>query len=170
MDRPLHEVARLDQTSQPAGSLDPGTGTNGVLLVDCTGGSDGACLDCIYLIQRSSGDESIVNLFFSKSNSVLGITTTGGQANAWFINTVKFPASSAAGQYIEYTLPFVLAPVPHAISDNSQQIPLSGQAAVISPPRFRALLIPRGMALWAAVFHPTPIAAAPNIACQGGWY
>lgn len=159
-------MARLDQTSQPGGSVDPGTGTNGVLLVDCTGSSDGAWLDTIYLIQRHTGDESIVNLFFSTSNAMLGVTTTGGQANAWFINTCKFPASTPAGQFMEFTLPYTLAPIPHSGGNT----PVRFHSGENEPPRFRGLAIPRGKALWAAVFNPTPVAAAPNIGVQGGWY
>lgn len=174
VDRPLHAVARLDQTSQPAGSIDPGTGTNGVLLVDCTGSSDGAMIDSIFLIQRSSSDESIVNLFFSTSNAMLGTTTTGGQANAWFINTCKFAADTPAGQFIEFALPFVLSPVPHAGQNTVTNTSPLGSRAVgdtySDPPRFRSLLVPRGLALWAAVFSPAPNPDAPNIACQGGWY
>jgi hypothetical protein len=168
IDRPLHVVARLDQTSQPAGSLDPGTGTNGVLLLDCTGSSDGAFIDTIYLIQRVSDDESIVNLFFSESSGILGVTTTGGQANAWFINTCKFPPTSSAGSFVEFSLPFVLSPVPHA--GTMEAVPMSGTVGVQAPPRFRGLYVPRGKALWAAVFAPAPIPEAPNIALQGGWY
>jgi hypothetical protein len=162
VDRPLHVVARLDQSSQPAGSVDPGTGTNGVLLVDCTGSSDGAMLDTIYLIQRSSNDATVVNLFFSTSNQVLGVTTTGGQTNAWFINTAKFVATAAAGMQAEFVLPYILAPIPHS----------GGQASASAdiPPRYRGLMIPRGLALWAAAFTPTPNPNAPNIGAQGGWY
>jgi|GEM_PF-1767871 hypothetical protein len=166
IDRPLHVVARLDQTSQPAGSVDPGTGTNGVLLVDCTGTSDGAFLDTIFLIQRVSDDESIVNLFFSESNGMLGVVTTGGQANAWFINTCKFPATTPVGQHVEFELPHVLSPIPHA----GANLALQGRSGVSEPPRYRGLYVPRGKALWAAVFHPAPVPHAPNIACQGGWY
>jgi hypothetical protein len=177
IDRPLHVIARLDQTSQPAGSIDPGTGTNGVLLVDATGSSDGALVECLYLIQRKTGNEAIVNLFLSNSNQVLGTTTTGGQAQAWFVNTCKHEAATPAGYFIEFTLPFLLAPIPHAgaseavpISRSALPIGMTPTAGVIQPPRYRGMRIPRGMALWAAVFQPAPDPDAPNIAVQGGWY
>jgi hypothetical protein len=173
IDRPLHEVARLDQTSHPGGTLDPGTGVNGVLLVDATGTSDGAVLDTIYLIQRFSDDESVVNLYFSTSNQILGTTTTGGQANAWFINTCKFPVGADPGLFIEFSLPFVLSPIPHAQGDSelvNGPIASSLTNGLQQAARFRSLYVPRGKALWAAVFSPTPNPEAPNIACQGGWF
>jgi hypothetical protein len=78
---------------------------------------------------------------------------------------------------IEFTLPFLLAPIPHA--GESQPVPITRSAApigttptaaVIQPPRYRGMRIPRGMALWAAVFNPGPDHDAPNIGVQGGWY
>jgi len=62
VDRPLMVVSRLDNSTSPAASVDPGTGSNGVLLVDCTA-NDGACIDSIYLIQRVDDSAVKVNLW-----------------------------------------------------------------------------------------------------------
>jgi hypothetical protein len=159
IDRPLMVVTRLTSTTSPAAGADPGTGSNGVLLVDCTA-NDGAVLDTIYLIQRVANDVSRVNLYISTSAHSLGVTSTGGNANAHFIGRVAFAASQLEGKTVEAQLPKLLAPVPHAGANN----------AAGEPAQFRGLYIQAGQALWAAVDSVTAVPNAPNIACQGGYY
>jgi hypothetical protein len=159
VDRPLMVVSRLDNSTSPAASVDPGTGSNGVLLVDCTA-NDGACIDSIYLIQRVDDNAVKVNLYLSSSAHSLGVTATGGSSNAHFIGRFGFAATQKVGAMVEMKLPKLLAPVPHAGANGADG----------EPPQYRGLLIQRGQALWAAVDSAAAVPAAPNIACQGGYY
>lgn len=152
-------VTRLDNTTSPAASADPGTGSNGVLLVDCTA-NDGAVLDAIYLIQRFDDNAVKVNLYISSSAYALGVTATGGSSNAFFLCRFGFGATQKIGATVEASLPKLLAPVPHAGSNGADGL----------PPQFRGLYLQAGQALWAAVDSVTAVPAAPNIACQGGYY
>lgn len=158
IDRPLLEVKRLDATTSPAGTVDPGTGSTGVLLVDCTN-NDGAVLDSVWLIQRVASNQTAVNLYISSSGYSLGVTASGGSASAFFLARVAFGSTAPVGETIEFKLPKLLAPVPHA-----------GANVDNNPPQFRGLYLRKGLALWAAAESATAVAAAPNIACQGGYF
>lgn len=158
IDRPLLVVTSLRETTSPASGTEPGTGSNGVLLVDCTA-NDGAMIDSLWLIQRVAGDTTGVNLYISSSGLSLGVTANGGAANAHFLGRFGFGAGEGVGATAEMALPKLLAPVPHA-----------GSTAAGEPPQFRGLHLQRGLALWAAVNSATAVASAPNIACQGGFY
>jgi hypothetical protein len=160
IDRPLLKIARLDQTSSPAGSTpDPGTGSNGVLLVDAIS-NDGALIEDIWLIQRVAGNTASVNLYLSSSNLALGASAGSGQADAWFLGRVGFSVGPDPGETISWTLPKLLAPVPFAgANDGDGNIPVH-----------RGLRISAGLALWASVNNASPVANAPSIAVQGGWY
>ncbi|MCE2835455.1 MAG: hypothetical protein LW834_00385 [Cyanobium sp. 49614_E6] len=159
IDRPLMVVTKLDNTTSPSGAVDPGTGSNGVLLVDCTSG-DGAVIDSIWLIQRVASNQGAVNLYISSSAHSLGVTATGGAANAHFLGRLAFTGAVAVGETTEFKLPKILAPVPHAGSNDAGG----------NPPQYRALYLQKGQALWAAVESTTAVAGAPNIACQGGYF
>lgn len=152
-------VTRLDNTTSPAAGVDPGTGSNGVLLVDCTA-NDGAVIDTILLIQRVDDNATKVNLYISSSAHALGVTATGGSSNAHFIGRFGFAATQKVGAMAEMKLPKLLAPVPHAGSNGADG----------EPPQFRGLYIQKGQALWAAVDSTAAVPAAPNIACQGGYF
>ena len=158
IDRPLLEVKRLDATTSPAGTVDPGTGSTGVLLVDCTS-NDGAVLDSIWLIQRVASNQAAVNLYISSSGYSLGVTATGGSAQAFFLGRAAFAGTAAVGETMEFKLPKLLAQVPHA-----------GGNVDNGPPQYRGLYLRKGLALWAAVESVTAVAAAPNIGCQGGYF
>ena len=159
VDRPLMVVTRLDNSTSPAAGVDPGTGSNGVLLVDCTAG-DGAVVDTIYLIQRMDDDATKVNLYISSSAHSLGVTATGGSSNAHFIGRFGFAAAQKVGAQAEMKLPKLLAPVPHAGSNGTDG----------EPPQYRGLYIQKGQALWAAADSTAAVPGAPNIACQGGYF
>lgn len=159
VDRPLLEIARLDNSTSPAASADPGTGSNGVLLVDCTD-NDGAMLDAIFLIQRVDDNATQVNLYISSSSHSLGMTASGGSSNAHFLGRFGFGATQKVGAHAFAPLPYLLAPVPHA----------GGNSAAGEPPQFRGLYLKRGQALWAAAASAAADPAAPNIAAQGGYY
>ena len=158
IDRPLLVIASLRDSTSPAGAVEPGTGSNGVLLVDCTS-NDGAVIDSLWLIQRVDDNATKVNLYISSSALSLGVTATGGAASAHFIGRFGFGATQKVGAVVEMVLPKLLAPVPHA-----------GSTGAGEPPQFRGLYLQRGLALWAAADSPTAVAAAPNIACQGGYF
>jgi len=158
IDRPLLVVASLRETTSPAGGTEPGTGSNGVLLVDCTA-NDGAAIDSLWLIQRVDNDVTPVNLYVSSSGLSLGVTASGSAANAQFLGRFAFGVLQKVGATVEFALPKLLAPVPHA-----------GSTAAGEPPQFRGLYLQRGLALWAAASSASAVASAPNIACQGGFY
>jgi hypothetical protein len=158
-DRPLHVVRRLDGTITPGLTVDPTSGTSGALLVDCTTG-DGAIIESLYLIQRSAGDTTLVNLYLSTSSQILGNLGDSGTSDAWFWGQFGFGASIDPGARLEYdALPLTLAPVPHA-----------GENVGGVPPQYRALLVPNGLALWAAVASASVVPTAPLIGAQGGWF
>jgi hypothetical protein len=145
-------------TSPGGGATEPGTGSTGVLLVDCTA-NDGAVIDELWLIQRVDDNAVKVNLYLSSSALSLGVTATGGSANAWFLGRFGFDANQKVGATKSFVLPRILAPVPHAGSNQNNE-----------PPQYRALYVQKGLALWAAVESTSAVAAAPNIACQGGYF
>lgn len=158
IDRPLLVVEGLRDSTSPLDGVDPGTGTTGVLLVDCTA-NDGAMIDSIWLIQRVNYIQLPVNIYVSTSASSLGVTASGGSANARFLGQFGFGSMATVGSTVEMALPKLLAPVPHAGSNVDD-----------SPPQFRGLYVQRGLALWAAAASTTAVTEAPNIACQGGYY
>lgn len=158
-DRPLQVIRRLDATSTPGGQVDPSSGSSGVLLVDATTG-DGAIVECIYLIQRSAGNTTQVNLYLSTSSQLLGNLGDSGTSDAWFWGQFGFDAPQDPGVRLEFSpLPLTLSPVPHAGTNEDG-----------APPQYRALLVPAGLALWAAVDSSSSVPGAPLIAVQGGWF
>jgi hypothetical protein len=158
VDRPLLEIRRLDATTATSNDVDPATGTSGVLLVDCTSG-DGALIESIWLIQRVAGNATPVNLYLSTSNQLLGSLTDGGSAGSWFLGQAGFDVGPDPGGTVEFDLPKLLAPVPHA-----------GANADASPLQFRGLRLQEGQALWACVASTSAVPGAPLIAAQGGYY
>ncbi len=68
MDRPLLVIAKLDGTSTPPGSIDPGSGTNAKLLVDCTN-NDGALIESIALVQRVNNGSAGAYTFGAEPHS-----------------------------------------------------------------------------------------------------
>jgi hypothetical protein len=158
IDRPLLRVRKLDQSSSTP-TIDPGTGTTGVLLVDCTQ-NDGALIEHIWLIQRIANNRNFVNLYLSTSSVALGVTATGGQADSYFVAQDRVPLNATVGVLKTMELPLLLAPVPHAA-------PGTGSTLV---PQFRGLRIEKGWALWASCDGTGPHPDAPNIGCQGGFY
>jgi hypothetical protein len=139
IDRPLMRIVRLDATSQPAGSADPGSGTNGVLCVDCTG-NDGALIEDLWLIQRLANDVTPIRLFLSTSAVALGVGISGSQAEAHFLLEARFPATTELGTWLHLDLPRLLAPVPHAPGVT----PLATAPTEDRPPQFGGLRIEKG--------------------------
>ena len=160
IDRPLLKIASLANTTSPAAGVNPTSASVGALLVDCTGTSDGAFIESIWLLQRVAADVTPVNLYVSSSATALGLLATGGVADAYFIGRFQQDAGAAVGAIALAALPPVLAPIPHAGTSD-----LDG-----NPPQYRGLRIPRGLALWAAAETTTAKASAPNIGVQGGFH
>lgn len=160
IDSPLCRIRRLDGTSSPVGTVDPGTGSNGVLLVDCTS-NEGALIEHVWLIQRVANNQTAVNLYLSSSNLALGVTVTGGQADSFFLTQGQLGSNSPIGATGSFPLPLLLSPVPHAAV---------GVSAGYVIPQFRGLRLERGEALWAAADVVTPDPDAPSIGVQGGFY
>ena len=153
MDRPLLKLVSLVGTSTPAGSVDPGSGTNAVALVDCTTG-DGALVEAVELVQRVAGNTTSVNLYLSPSALSLG-------SDAVFLAQTNIAGGGDPGVRAAFSLPPLLSPVPHAGGND---------AATDDIPQYRGLRIQPGWALWAACNSATPVANAPNILVQGGFY
>ena len=158
VDRPLMRVRGLDKTTTLASTVDPGTTSNGVLLVDCTK-NDGACIDTIWLIQRVADNKVAVNLYLSSSAVALGTAYAGSQSESYYLGSMALADSSKIGATAAFKLPKLLSPVPHAGASTSD-----------TPLQFTGLLVESGYALWAAVASATPQADAPLIALQGGFY
>jgi hypothetical protein len=158
IDAPFMRIIRLDNTSMPPGIVDPGTATNGALILDCTA-NDGALVESIWLIQRSDDNIQEVRLFLSTSNLAMGVGLSGAPTDAQFIAHAAFPATSKVGTTIEFVLPPLLSPVPHASAHVGDK-----------PLRFMGLRVEKGRALWAAVNTPAPSSGAPQIALQGGFH
>ena len=158
MDRPLLAVRRLDATTSPVSTIDPGSSSSGVLLADCTS-NDGALIEDVWLIQRVDGNTTAVNLYLSTNALILGSVTLDGSAGAWFIGRAQFAGGQPVGAVQPFTLPRLLAPVPHA-----------GDSSAAAVPQFRGLRLAKGLALWAAVESTSVVPNAPEIAVQGGYY
>ncbi len=154
MDRPLLVIAKLDGTSTPPGSVDPGSGTNAKLLVDCTN-NDGALIEAIGLIRRTTDTAPAVALYLSTSSLLVN-------SDALFLGAFAHQETDGEpGEIAFFPLLPLLAPVPHAGF---------GGPANADTPQFLGLRISRGLALWAACDVQTPATGAPNIIVQGGFH
>ena len=142
MDHVLHYVFNLDLATNAG--LDVSGANTAQLILDSTT-SDGAIIEDLYLISRGS-DEYRVNLFLSTANDYLRPN------QGYYIGTAK--SSVTEGQFTNFILPRVLAPVPQVGNDAFN----------------RALYVGRGYALWAARDNIALVSNGPNIGLQGGWY
>jgi hypothetical protein len=158
IDRPINRIIRLDNTSMPANVVDPGTATNGALLLDCTA-NDGALLETIQLIQRAPNDTTEIRLFLSTSSLALGTGLGGAVADSQYLASLAFGPDQPVGAIVEFLLPKVLFP-----------IPMAGASTDSVPLQYRALRIEKGRALWAAANNTTPSFSVPQIQIQGGFH
>jgi len=162
VDRPLHAITDLvGSTVEPGVSVDIGGSNSANLLVDCTK-NDGAIIDCIYAITRAANPTYPVYFYMSAANDYLRAS------QSYYVG--GFVAENEDGTTIEgqtiywENMPFVLTPVPHLGSE-----PEDVSEAV----KLRALFIPKGQALWAAVEKQSPsdtATTAPLVGAQGGYY
>ena len=143
VDHVLHTVVSLNDSIVSSVAF---TGANTAKAIVNAIGTDGCLIEDIYSI--STGAVSLpINLFFSRSQDYLRPT------EGVFIG--QFNSGSAPAARTEWEeMPKVLSPMPH-----------TGTEA-----QFRALYIPKGMVLWAAVESDTAPDNAPILGVQGGWY
>ena len=143
VDHILHYAVNLDTATNA--DLDV-TGTNtAVLLVDSTS-ADGAIIEDIYTIARSTAPHT-VNLYLSSANDYLRPN------QAIFIGSVT--SGTTKGNVVRWDeMPKSLAPVPQVGTDAYN----------------RALYIPKGRSLWAARQGTGNVTDGPILGCQGGWY
>jgi hypothetical protein len=122
------------------------TGANTAIPIVNAIGTDGCIIEDIYAI--STGTTALtINLYFSRSQDYLRPT------EGVFIG--QFDSAATAGGRSEFEgMPKILSPMPHT-GDEAQ---------------FRALYIPKGLVLWAAVESGTAPSDAPILGVQGGWY
>jgi len=148
IDRVLHVVVDLKGATVNSGSGIEVGGTNTAApLIDATS-NDGAIIEDIYSYSR--GTDYTINLYISSASDYLR------PQQGIYIGSFK--SGAVAGARAEYTdMPRILAPVPRIGDD----------------PTFRALYIPKGKAVWAAVVQQSandPATDAPLIGAQGGFY
>ena len=176
VDSPLHVSADLLRSTVQT-KIDIGSGNSAKLLVNCSS-NDGALIEQVYAYSRAitvqSNDDSgnlallgyQVLLYMAPSTAILDPNS------AFFLGS--FVAGTLLGERTAWGLPpEILAPVPHLGSEDDTNV---------QPTQLRALYIPKGQCLWAAV---EPLALpddangdpqidtaveAPLVYAQGGYY
>ena len=148
IDRVLHSVIDLAGAAvSPNTDVTVGGTNTATLLVDCTS-NDGALIEDIYTFSR--GIDYKVNLYVSSASDYLR------PQQGIFIGT--FQCGTESGKRVEFQdMPKILAPVPQVGTES----------------RFRALYVPKGAAIWAAVVQTSAddtAQDAPIIGAQGGFY
>ena len=143
VDRVLHYVVDLNTATVSTFDV---SGTNTALLIVDATTSDGAIIEDIYSIARSTKEEKI-NLYLSAASDYL-------RPNEGVL-IGQFKSATTAGSTTHWdSMPYVLAPMPHTGSES----------------QFKALYIPKGRALWAARQSSNVMTDGPLLGCQGGWY
>ena len=143
VDRVLHYVVNLDTAA--VASIDVGGTNTALLIVDGTS-SDGAIIEDIYNISRSTS-EYTVNLYISTSSDYLR------PQEGILVGTFKTGTTVGTVTHWE-DMPRILAPMPHTGTDS----------------QFQAFYLPKGRALWAARQSTVAVTDGPLLGCQGGWY
>lgn len=174
-DRVLHEIVDLTGSTIEQGSRVDVTGSNSAkLLLDCTQ-NDGAIIAEIYGIARATDTPYVVALYMSTANDFLR-NSQASYIGAWEVGgTIPDMAndpsgdtlltSAAEGERVPFDeIPYVLSPVPGIGSEDSERV---------IGTQFRALYVPKGRTLWAAVNKQSPTdqaILAPLVGCQGGYF
>ena len=143
VDHVLHKVVDLRQNFISDITV---SGTNSAALIVDSTSLDGAVIEDIYSISRKASPYTI-NLYLSSANDYLR------PQEGMFIGTFDSSTTAATVTHWE-EMPRCLAPVPQ-VGDN---------------PYNKALYIPKGRALWAAVEGTSVDSEAPILGAQGGWY
>ena len=142
VDRVFHEIKGTNSAFNDGMDV---TGTNSAsLLLNCIG-TDGAIVETIYAISRSTTAYTI-NLYLSTNNDYLRPT------EAAFIGSIT--SATNAGDAVEMILPKCMTPVPQVGTEMKNT----------------ALYVPSNKALWAARNGNSDISDAPLIATQGGYF
>ena len=143
VDHVLHKVVDLSQNFISDITV---SGTNSAALIVDSTSLDGAVIEDIYSISRKASPYTI-NLYLSSANDYLR------PQEGVFIGTFDSSTTAATVTHWE-EMPRCLAPVPQ----------------VGDKPYNKALYIPKGRALWAAVEGTSVDSEAPILGAQGGWY
>ena len=144
VDRVLHYV--VDLNTAAVGAIDV-SGTNTALLIVDGTAMDGAIIEDIYSISRST-TVATINLYLSSAPDYL-------RPNEGVL-IGQFKSATTIGNVTSWeNMPKILAPMPQTGSGEQQ---------------FRALYIPKGKALWAARQSTNVVTDGPLLGCQGGWY
>jgi len=143
VDRVLHYVVNLDKSINDGMDI---VGTNtAVLLIDGTT-SDGAIVEDIYAISRSTTDYK-VNLYMSPARDYLRPN------EAVFVGTIT--SATTIGDVVRWgEMPKTLVPTPQVGTESFN----------------RAFYLPKGSALWGARESTENVSDGPLLGCQGGWY
>jgi hypothetical protein len=149
VDHVLHEVIDLrGATVAQNGGVDIGGTNNAILIIDSTS-ADGCIIEDVYAIART--ESYTIKLYLSRGNDYL--RTQQGV----YIGEFESTSTTAGTRATWDSMPTILAPVAQTGSDS----------------QFKALYIPRGKALWAAVEENRSNDQADNaplLGVQGGWY
>jgi len=150
VDRVFHKaVSAMSLASGSATSLDIEGTNQSAVLVDCSA-NDGAVVEDLYVIARTSTSTAYTALFYLSSAVDYLRPTEGVYVGKLTSSTTAAAKTSAAD------LPKVLAPLAHVGSDA----------------QVRALYIPKGNVLWCTlqVAGSVNTTDTPIIAAQGGFY
>ena len=143
IDRVLHYVVNTDTAKNDGMDI---VGTNSALLLVDGTTQDGAILEDIYIISRSTAAYK-VNLYVSSASDYLR------PQQAAFVGSVT--SGTNKGDILRWEeMPRSLTPVP----------------AVGTTPYNRAFYLPKGLALWVARESDADITDGPLIGTQGGWF
>jgi len=165
VDRVMHEVVDMNDRKVAKNATTPGnvSGTNSaILLIDSVGG-DGALVEDIYTVSRGA-TEYTINLYFTSATDYLR------PDQGVFIGRIKSATTEARKTHLG-DMPYILAPVPQAGYIDEAAVKAEGYSSASQ--RFRALYVPKGKALWAALEVDninTPITDAPMLGVMGGYY
>jgi len=152
VDSVLHNVVSLNAATN--NGLDVVGSNFAVLLVNGIG-TDGAIIEDIYSIARSSTPATI-NLYMSSAFDYLRPSPEGE-----FIG--QFTSGTTVGAVTRWgEMPKVLSPVPRAVTGSDSN---AGE-----PVQLGALYIPRGKTLWAARESADALSDGPLIGVSGGFY
>ena len=150
VDRVFHKaVSAMSLASGSATSLDIEGTNQSAVLVDCSA-NDGAVVEDLYVIARTSTSTAYTALFYLSSAVDYLRPTEGVYVGKLTSSTTAAAKTSAAD------LPKVLAPLAHVGSDA----------------QVRALYIPKGNVLWCTlqIAGSVNTTDTPIIAAQGGFY
>jgi len=150
VDRVLHNVLTSSQLTSGSDTSLNIEGTNESSVLVDSSSDDGAIIEDLYVISRTtSGTQYKILFYLSSSSDYLR------PSDATYIGQLE--SSATSGEVTSSTaLPRILAPMPHT-GDETQ---------------FRALYIPKGRVLWCTLQSAGPINSndGPIIGCQGGFF